>query len=173
MTGFSDPMRIYYDTEFTNLDGNTDGDMISAGFVSDEGHEWYVEIEDFDRTGCSPFVIETVLPLLGRIPAERVPGGLFGNRLANWLSTFNQDIELINDARCDRWVIMSCARDLDALPRKIQVRTWQRSDDPAIQAALREAEAQYWQAHPACEHHALYDARRLQLIAGLQRRLAQ
>ena len=30
-------MRIYYDTEFTSLDGNVDWDMISAGFVADRG----------------------------------------------------------------------------------------------------------------------------------------
>lgn len=33
-------MRIYYDTEFTNLDGNADWDLISAGFVAEDGQEW-------------------------------------------------------------------------------------------------------------------------------------
>lgn len=167
-------MRIYYDTEFSSLDGNTDWDMISAGFVTEDGHEWYVEIEDFNRAECSPFVVETVLPLLGRAPAERMPGRKFGNRLAKWLATFAEDIEFISDAGCDWWLIASYAgAALDALPRRVQERTWQRSDDAAIQAALQAAEAQFWQAHPSLQHYALYDARRLRLIAGVQRHLAK
>ena len=59
-------MKIYYDTEFTNLDSNIDWDLISAGFVTETGDEWYVEIKDFNHEECSNFVINTVLPLLGK-----------------------------------------------------------------------------------------------------------
>ena len=71
-------MRIYYDTEFTSLDANAAWDMISAGFVAETGLEWYVEITDYLQEDCSPFVVEMVLPLLGKgdkIP-ERMPSEL-------------------------------------------------------------------------------------------------
>jgi hypothetical protein len=167
-------MRIYYDTEFTNIDGNIDWDMISAGFVAADGREWYAEIEDFNRKECSLFVVETVLPLLGRTPAERLLSREFGNHLAQWLATFDEDIELISDARCDWWLVNSMAEHaFDRLPRKVRGRVWSPAENTLIHTALQEAELLFWQDNPGLEHHALYDARRLKLLADLQRHLDQ
>lgn len=101
-------MKIYYDTEFTTLDGNVDWDMISAGFVAENGREWYMEITDFLREDCSDFVVETVLPLLGKgdLLPERMAGVHFGWRFANWLSEFGENIELVSDTTCDWWLIL-------------------------------------------------------------------
>lgn len=164
-------MRIYYDTEFTSLDGLVDWDMISAGFVAEDGREWYVEITDFLREDCSPFVVETVLPLLGkgdRIP-ERMAGIHFAWRLCNWLETFSQPITLISDASCD-WHLLNgyCHAEFSALLFKVQMEVWQRSADIEIQQALDDAEAAFWRTNEGMVHHALYDARRLKLNAERQ-----
>lgn len=165
-------MRIYYDTEFTSLDGNIDWDMISAGFVAEDGREWYAEIEDFNLAECSQFVVDTVLPLLGQHPAERIPGKQFGARFGQWLATFQEDIELISDARCDWWLIYSMAdQALQQLPYRVQNRTWQPIDDVQIQSALQEGEARFWTENPGRQHHALFDARRLRTLADLQQQI--
>ena len=163
-------MRIYYDTEFTSLEPNTDWDMISAGFVAEDGQEWYAEITDFPRHECSPFVVEVVLPLLGGRLDQRMPGAWFAPKFCEWLSSFKEDIELVSDHSCD-WFLVNgyCHRDFAALPFKVQSRIWQRSDQEPIQVELLEAELRYWHRNPGKRHHALYDARRLKHIAEVQR----
>lgn len=167
-------MKIYYDTEFTSLDGNVDWDMISAGFVAENGQEWYVEIKDFLREDCSAFVVETVLPLLGKgnkLP-ERMPSSHFAWRLCNWLETFGEPILLVSDASCD-WHLLNgyCYAEFAGLPFKVQMEVWQRSEDAEIQQSLIDAEARFWQTNTGMIHHALYDARRLKRIADRQREL--
>lgn len=167
-------MKIYYDTEFTSLDGNVDWDMISAGFVSEDGRELYVEIEDFNLDDCSLFVVDTVLPLLGTTPAERMPGAAFGARLGQWLASFGEDIELVSDASCDWWVLLSITgQSLKELPHKIQGQIWIPSENPVILEALEDAESGFWQENPDLKHHALYDARCLKLQADLQYQLVE
>ncbi|HLO63537.1 MAG TPA: hypothetical protein VK165_11325 [Azonexus sp.] len=105
-------MRIYYDTEFTSLDGNIDWDMISAGFVTEDGRELYIEITDFPREDCSSFVVETVLPLLGQgdVQPERMAGRHFAWRLCQWLDSLDaSEFSLISDASCDWWLIQAYA----------------------------------------------------------------
>lgn len=169
-------MRIYYDTEFTSLDGNVDWDMISAGFITETGEEFYVEITDFLREDCSPFVVETVLPLLGKgdkLP-ERMPSEQFADRLCNWLKSFNQPIDLVSDAACD-WSLVNgyCYAEFRALPFKVQGQVWRPSEQEPIKIALLETELRFWHANKGMQHHALYDARRLKLIADRQRELLE
>lgn len=47
-------MKVFYDTEFSSLDH--DAVLLSAGLVTENGAELYVEITDFDLTVCSGFV---------------------------------------------------------------------------------------------------------------------
>jgi hypothetical protein len=165
-------MRIFYDTEFTSLDGLVDWDMISAGFVTENGEEWYVEITDFLREDCSEFVVDNVLPLLGKgdkIP-ERMSRTHFAWRLCNWLEKFGEPINLISDAACD-WSLVNgyCHAEFRTLPFKVQGQIWQRSERPSIKQALEKVEAEFWKANLGMQHHALYDARRLKLIANTQK----
>ena len=55
-------MKIYFDTEFTDL--NKETELISIGLVDEEGNTFYGEITDFDTNKCSDFVIGNVVPLL-------------------------------------------------------------------------------------------------------------
>lgn len=164
-------MRIYFDTEFTSLDGNFDWDLISAGFVTATGIEWYVEILDFNQDECSEFVLETVLPLLGQgdVVPEKMAGDHFGWRLAQWLQQFNEPIELVADAACD-WSLVNGYAYLDfrALPFKVRGELWLPSERKSIKADLLEIETRFWQENPGMQHHALFDARRLKRIAERQ-----
>jgi len=166
-------MRIYFDTEFTSLDGNVDWDMISAGFVTETGEEWYVEITDFLHEECSEFVLKVVLPLLGKgdkIP-ERMAGVHFGWRLCNWLTQFGDDIELVSDAVCDWWVVLGYAyQEFKQQPFKVSSTVWRRSEHEPVQIDLLESELRFWhaQANKGMQHHALFDTRRLKLIAERQ-----
>lgn len=165
-------MRIYYDTEFGNLDGNLDWDMVSAGFVAENGEEFYVEITDFLRENCTPFVVEVVLPLLGkgdRIP-ERMPGCHFGWRLCNWLAQFGENIELVSDNAVDWQIVFAYAYgEFAAQPYKVQGQVWLPNE--ALRAPLQAVETGFWQANPGMQHHALYDARGLKAKAERQRQL--
>jgi hypothetical protein len=58
-------MLIFLDTEFTSFDHP---ELISMGLVGEDGREFYAERTDYQRDACSDFVLETVLPLLGRVP---------------------------------------------------------------------------------------------------------
>jgi hypothetical protein len=59
-------MQVFFDTEFTSLNkNNSHCYLISIGCVAQDGREFYAELSDTWHSGlCSPFVIDTVLPLL-------------------------------------------------------------------------------------------------------------
>lgn len=118
-------MRIYFDTEFTHLEGDTERELISAGFVAENGREWYAEISDFNRSLCSPFVVSTVLPLLDGKAETTLAGEIFGARLSAWFESFRQDIELIADHSVD-WALLEryVSAYLVARPYRIQISVW-------------------------------------------------
>lgn len=163
-------MRVFFDTEFTSLDGNIDWDLISAGFVAEDGQEWYCEITDFSREACSDFVVENVIPQLGRTAVEYLTGGEFGRRLVQWLGGFGQDIELISDASCDWWLVSGYAhREFLALPYPVIGQVWLPSHTSLVAEVLADQEAVFWAGHAGWQHHALYDARRLKRLVECQR----
>jgi hypothetical protein len=58
-------IRLYLDTEFTNLNPLKQTRLISIGLVSPAGHEFYRELSDtYNESVCSDFVIKNVLPYL-------------------------------------------------------------------------------------------------------------
>lgn len=165
-------MRIYFDTEFTNLDASVELDMISSGFVAENGRELYLEITDFDRKSCSDFVEETVLPLLENRPEFSTPKSQFTSRLLAWLESFDEEITLASDARCD-WSLLNLYAEegFKQLKHPLRPLIWERSPRESIQEAIEAAEAEFWEEHPGLQHHALYDAKCLMRMAGLQREL--
>ena len=159
-------MRIYFDTEFTHLEGNADRELIAAGFISEDGREWYAEISDFNRALCSPFVVSTVLPLLEGNAETTITAQMFGHRLSTWLASFGEDVELISDHSAD-WELLAkyISAHLAALPCQIHSTVWQPSVDESLRIKILEAELRFWFANPRKRHHALFDARRLKLVA--------
>lgn len=55
-------MKIWLDTEFVE-DGNTI-DLLSIGLVREDGHEYYAELAEADRSRANPWVQTYVLPQL-------------------------------------------------------------------------------------------------------------
>lgn len=161
-------MKIYFDTEFTHLEGNAERELISAGFVSEDGREWYAEISNFNRSLCSPFVVSTVLPLLEGNTETALPADMFGYRLSTWLDSFGEDVELIADHSAD-WELL--AKYLSAHLTKqgrIHSTVWQAPNDESLRIKILEAELRFWFANPRKQHHALFDARRLKLVIEQQ-----
>jgi len=158
-------MRIYFDTEFTHLEGNAQRELISAGFVSEDGREWYAEISDFNRALCSPFVVSTVLPLLEGNAETALTVEMFGQRLSAWLDSFGEDVELIADHSAD-WELLTkyISAHLAAQPGRIQSSVWQPPNDESHSIKMLEAELRFWFANPRKRHHALFDARRLKIV---------
>ena len=134
-------MRIYFDTEFTHLEGNAKRELISAGFVSEDGREWYAEISDFNRALCSVFVVSTVLPLLEGKAETTIAVAMFGPRLSAWLTSFGEDVELIADHSAD-WelVVRYTSEHLAAQPYQIQSTVWQPPNDESQRIKILEAE---------------------------------
>jgi len=94
-------MQIFIDTEFTTL--SPDAQLISFGAVSEDGREFYCELAPLAVDSCSGFVREFVLPLFeggdALCPRER-----FGQRLAAWLSQFDNPL-LLADSDWDILVV--------------------------------------------------------------------
>lgn len=158
-------MRIYFDTEFTHLEGNAERELISAGFVAEDGREWYAEISDFNRTLCSPFVVSTVLPLLEGKAETTLPVEAFGSRLCTWLGSFGENVELIADHSAD-WELLSryISGHLATLRHRTLNTIWQPPSDEPQRIKILEAELRFWFANPRKQHHALFDARRLKAV---------
>ena len=55
-------MRIFIDTEFTGLHKNTT--LISIGLVTEEGHKFYAEFNDYDKSQCDDWINENVISKL-------------------------------------------------------------------------------------------------------------
>lgn len=152
-------MRVFFDTEFPSVHSDA-LDMISAGFVAENGDELYLEISDFDRDACSTFVLDTVLPLLDAPPENVVPLWAFGDRLAQWLRAFNAPIELVCDFAGDKMLIQHFADEaICGLPHPVKVHVWQ--PNPAFEYRLSNIADQFWSMpqNMAMQHHALFDAR--------------
>ncbi|WP_250522823.1 MULTISPECIES: 3'-5' exoribonuclease [unclassified Caballeronia] len=78
-------MRVFIDTEFTNLQ---DRELISIALVAENGTEFYGESSDFDRSRCSGFVQEVVLPQLGMPAARSMPYLELRREVQEWLRRF-------------------------------------------------------------------------------------
>jgi hypothetical protein len=151
-------MKIYFDTEFTSLDAIDGCKLISAGFVAEDGREFYFEMKKhYEIDDCSFFVQENVLPHLdhdkyGMVePEARL-------KLKYWLRTFNEPVELCTDAPGYDFPLIYdlCSKNDGWAPnlRKSPVNVNSHFVDQGIE--------KYFQYQPmAIRHHALWDARAL------------
>ena len=88
-------LPIFFDTEFSSLE--VDAKMLSAGFVSANGQELYVEVKDsIDPAKCSPFVLETVLPLLQGGPHLFTLSEI-ARKLKGWIEAMSSEVVLVSD----------------------------------------------------------------------------
>ena len=79
-------MLIFIDTEFTQFN---DPELISIGLVTeDASHEFYAELP-VDRTKCSDFVVDKVLPSLGKVSGVQCTPAELKIRLLAWFEQFS------------------------------------------------------------------------------------
>jgi hypothetical protein len=55
-------MKIFFDFEFTGLHKNTT--PMSLGMVTEDGHKFYAEFNDYDKEQCDQWINENVVPKL-------------------------------------------------------------------------------------------------------------
>jgi len=143
-------MLLFLDTEFTDF---LYADLISIGLISEDGLEFYAERNDYDRTGCSAFVKEAVLPRLGAASAQVGTESEIGNALQAWLGQFDT-AEVCFDYTLDWEFFVGLVRDPDhyKLPPGVVGRNIKAMLDPwDIEC--------YWRENGRLDHHALHDAR--------------
>lgn len=96
-------MLIFFDTEFTDL--HADAQLISIGFVSEDGRTFYAELADGDAwhwANAGDFAKEEVLPLLEGGACLMAMVDLSG-RLSAWLAEFAQPVQLATDSLAWDW----------------------------------------------------------------------
>lgn len=64
-------MRYFLDTEFAEKRGSID--LISIGIVSEDGREFYAEVDRFDDSVCNQWVRENILPKLWSRQKDKSP----------------------------------------------------------------------------------------------------
>lgn len=143
-------MRLFLDTEFTDF---IDCELISVGIVSEDGREFYAERNDFNRSKCSDFVMDAVLPLLGKEPAIIGTEEEIGLQLRAWLKQFDQ-IEVCVDYSVDFELFSYLVRD----PCTLEVPQSCRGRNIWNEISAVDIE-RYWEVSGRNAHHALHDAR--------------
>lgn len=98
----TDDIRIFFDTEFTDL--SIDAKLISIGFVDQTGERtFYVEVSDTWRHAeASEFTRVEVLPLLQGGQHLMTMDNL-GRGLSEWLASFDRSIVLATDSLAWDW----------------------------------------------------------------------
>lgn len=126
-------MKIFFDSEFTGLIQGTT--LVSWGAISEDGDTFYATLNDYDHTLVDDFLRANVLPHLRLVEDDESFGtivkyskGLRHDRsysinrsqlrieVEDWLSHFNQPIEMWGDCCAYDWVLFcdlwGCALDV-------------------------------------------------------------
>lgn len=175
-------MKIYFDTEFTDLIGIVfDIKLISAGFVAENGSEHYFELTNHYNDGeCSTFVCEAVLPHLdlkkhGKDPADAIKD------LNAWIESFGEPVTLCSDAPGYDWGLLhdlftdyGFPANLVRRPLSVNTQEVMRGIEEYFETQPYAArDPKLWDAHEmmyrpiAIRHHALWDARALAYANGV------
>jgi hypothetical protein len=156
----SSKVKVYVDKEFTSLDFGLVFDMklISAGFVAEDGQEFYFElIDNYQRSDCSDFVLEAVLPHLNSA-RHGLPSAQAAFKLKTWLEVFDETVYMASDAPNYDWPLIK-----DFL---LENKCWPENLDGKPLSVggylTHERIEKYFEYQPlAIRHHALWDARAL------------
>ncbi len=176
-------MKIYFDTEFTDLIGIVfDIKLISAGFVTDDGSEHYFELTNhYDEGECSTFVCEAVLPHLGIEKYGKDPADAIRD-LNAWIESFGEPVTLCSDAPGYDWGLLHDLFTDYGFPQNLVRRPLSVNTQEVMRGIEEYFETQpyaikdqaHWDAHEmmyrpiAIRHHSLWDARALAFANGVQ-----
>jgi hypothetical protein len=154
-------MRVFYDTEFTTL--MTKAELISVGLVTEDGQEFYAEV-CFDKSQCSDFVKEVVIPLLDGNIEQRMKPTELATKLSDWLNELGEDIVLVSDSTWDYYVlnpVFAPHGGLQALSPSTKLQIAPFIEDTHARIRFGEAYSEYFLRNPGKQHHALHDAKAL------------
>lgn len=98
-------MLVFIDTEFTN---HTKPDLISIGIAAANVNDFYAERTDYQFEDCSPFVLDQVLPLLGRVPGATCTAPELAYRLRAWFAALPEAATVVYDFETD-WQLLQAA----------------------------------------------------------------
>ncbi|AKV06119.1 hypothetical protein B723_06795 [Pseudomonas fluorescens NCIMB 11764] len=144
--------RAYLDTEFTSLNRYR-AKLISIALVVPGGPEFYVELTDsWTLADCSPFVLETVLPLLDYASHGHTTDEARGELLV-FLDALGS-VEIITDAPDHDWPLLLWLAGPTGLPANVR---------PEPRQLTIDLDADYGGDEPP--HHALQDARLFAALA--------
>lgn len=158
-------MQVFFDTEFTTIDPHAGYPaLISIACVASDGREFYAELTNTWQPGnCSPFVLDTVLPLLEG-GEYRMTEAQCALRLKNWIDDLTNSLVILrSDAPIYDWPwIEELFQFYGCWPNNLRRKCGVISFHSDIQqqrfdAGLKE----YWKINHARRHHALVDARSL------------
>lgn len=151
-------MLVFLDTEFTDF---VRPDLISIGLVTEDGREFYAERTDYPKDDCSDFVLETILPLLGRVSGAGCSRPELTRRVRQWLEALPEPAIIIFDYERDWLLLAEACLGGDYLKPPAKLGEQLHLDSSAITHPIFEQaqSSSYTQDWPP--HHALADARAL------------
>lgn len=148
---------LFFDCEFTGLSGSAS--LISAGFITESGEQFYAELMEYEEDDCNDFVKATVLPLLSLPPISTTK---FLSLLIDWLSDLGGDFLFIADSDWDQRILTKTFVSVGkTIPDNWR---FQKTPDNFANGTQRnlfnDEMAAYFLRHPDEKpHHALRDAR--------------
>lgn len=154
--------RIFYDSEFTDL--AMDCRLISIGLVDESGQRsFYAELSDtYALQQLSEFVRAAVIPLLQGGEAA-MPLHELTLKLGAWIESFDEPVELVSDSFWDTGWIGEIFETPDTWPANLVPPQVLRFTDDAERLRFNQMEMQVRQQHGLRFHHALDDARAIQM----------
>lgn len=156
-------MEVFADTEFSSL--GSDPRLISIALVATSGEAIYIEFTSgWDVEHCSKWVVEHVLPHLGR--GEKLDRRASAHRIDEWLSGFTPAPAMIVDSRWDADLIAALFAEngIGAGRHRIQAIQFQSKAHATEFEAMRQ---RYFLESGLHQHHALNDAHALRFAWGL------
>lgn len=149
-------MRVFMDTEFTNF---SEPELISIGLVAQCGAEFYAELsEGWRPERCSPFIVESVLPLLVCSAGTALSLRDASRGLANWLAALGSDPILVFDAPVDELLLRRLLQ-ASSVSADIAVNMQPLCWPGCAMARHFELLLSQLLTHNTRRHHALVDAR--------------
>ncbi len=155
-------INVFFDTEFSSLEN--DAKLISIGCVAEDGREFYAELEGgWQPSDCTPFVLETVLPLF-QGGDYRMSQSVLAYRLKIWVAGLgDKEVNFRSDCPSIDWPwIDHIFSSFECWPANLrrQCQPIYFEDSRSHHRYLAAMES-YWKAHIARQHHALVDAKSL------------
>lgn len=155
-------INVFFDTEFTRFRSLDDEPkLISIGLVTDDGREFYAELQDtWDISDCSDFVRQVVLELLDN--QEYTKEADLAVQLKEWIESLgDQEVVLRCDAPSYDWTfVQELFHFFGTWPANLRRKVGTvYFDNDRQRHRYNAGMAMYFRDQDSRQHHALVDAR--------------